>query len=542
MATTVSQPGYFNLQGFTDLGALAVGGRIYTYTQGTTTKKNAYTEATGTTVHTYASDGVGGEYIALNARGELPAPLYLTTGAYDITYKTAAGATVWTRRADPIGDAGTFTAAAAGSVATTTQTKLRNIIGVLDEGDTDNVGTLTLAVPSVYSTIQAAMDYLNAHTIAAGTTVKIQVADGTYNLSANLNMNHPQGSQIQLVGNETTPASVVLSVAGSGFDCLTVSDGNKLGYLNGFKFYKTVKALAADNTTAILANNGATIICGDDIVVDNWYYGIAARNGSTIECDYAQVDHSGDVGIWAFCGSFVQCRNAVSNNAIDVANDLGFGIQAEYGSTVDCQSASATGCRKAGIAALSNSHVRSLSSTTSTNTGSGLLARDGGTIEAHGATSSSNTRYGIESIADGHVYYSSITASGNTIGNFAPKAYFDNTTALGARIVSDDGDFRIDSSGAYNIYFNTSGGAQFGVIHVASAVNRLQVKGSATGSGPILEAFGTDAVIDIQILPKGVGSYVKLGAGFTGTADVACNGYIPIKDDGGTIRKLMTTA
>ncbi len=104
MATSVSQPGMFTLQAFTDLGALMASGRLYTYTQGTTTKKVAYTEATGTTAHTYTSDGAGGEYIALNARGELPAPLYLTAGAYDITLKTAAGATVWTRRADPTGD------------------------------------------------------------------------------------------------------------------------------------------------------------------------------------------------------------------------------------------------------------------------------------------------------------------------------------------------------------------------------------------------------------------------------------------------------
>ena len=102
---TVSQPSYYNLQALTDLGALGVGMRLYTYATGTTTHKNAYTEATGTTVQTYTSDGVGGQYIALNARGELPAPLYLTTGSYDLALKTSAGATVWTRRADPVDDA-----------------------------------------------------------------------------------------------------------------------------------------------------------------------------------------------------------------------------------------------------------------------------------------------------------------------------------------------------------------------------------------------------------------------------------------------------
>jgi hypothetical protein len=94
-----SLSGVFNVQQFTDIGTLAVGGRIYTYAPSTTTHKTAFTDQAGTISHTYTNDGSGGQYIALNARGELPAPLFLTSGGYDIAYKTAAGVTVWTRRA-----------------------------------------------------------------------------------------------------------------------------------------------------------------------------------------------------------------------------------------------------------------------------------------------------------------------------------------------------------------------------------------------------------------------------------------------------------
>ena len=93
-------PGQFNIQQFTDSGMLASNYRLYTYVQGTTTFKTAYTDVPGTVAHTYTSDGNGGSYIALNARGELPAPLYLTAGAYDIALKRMDGSTVWTRRAD----------------------------------------------------------------------------------------------------------------------------------------------------------------------------------------------------------------------------------------------------------------------------------------------------------------------------------------------------------------------------------------------------------------------------------------------------------
>jgi hypothetical protein len=107
-----SQSGVYNVQEWTDLGTPLVGGRLYTLVYGTTTKKTAYTDAAGTIPQTYTSDGVGGEYIALDARGELPAPLYLTPGSYDLLLKTAAGATVWTRRADP-----TFTSADVGNLS-----------------------------------------------------------------------------------------------------------------------------------------------------------------------------------------------------------------------------------------------------------------------------------------------------------------------------------------------------------------------------------------------------------------------------------------
>jgi hypothetical protein len=94
-----SQPGLFNFQALTNFGDLAAGYRLYTYAPSTTTQKNAFTDQAGTIPHTYTADGLGGQYIALNARGELPAPLWLASGGYDIALKTPQGVTVWTRRA-----------------------------------------------------------------------------------------------------------------------------------------------------------------------------------------------------------------------------------------------------------------------------------------------------------------------------------------------------------------------------------------------------------------------------------------------------------
>lgn len=116
---SASLSGVFNLQQFTSEGELAAGHRLYTYAAGTTTQKVAYTDAAAIVPHTYTSDGIGGQYIAIDARGELPAPLFLTSGDYDIAFKTPAGATVWTRRASGIADASAAYAAAAQASAET---------------------------------------------------------------------------------------------------------------------------------------------------------------------------------------------------------------------------------------------------------------------------------------------------------------------------------------------------------------------------------------------------------------------------------------
>ncbi len=101
---TASLSGEFNTQQLTDLGALGVGLRLYTYVASTTTHKTVYTDAAASVPHSYTSDGIGGQFLALNARGEAPAPLFLTSGGYDLTLKTAAGATIWTRRAHGTND------------------------------------------------------------------------------------------------------------------------------------------------------------------------------------------------------------------------------------------------------------------------------------------------------------------------------------------------------------------------------------------------------------------------------------------------------
>lgn len=143
-----SLPGTFNVQEFADSGTPLALGRLYTYSPGTTTQKVAYADSAGTIPHTYTSDGSGGQYIALDARGELPAPLYLTTGGYDLCLKRSDGSTVWTRGVKGVAtdaDIAAFAASSGsslvgflqggpGAVLRTAQAKMRERVSVTDFG------------------------------------------------------------------------------------------------------------------------------------------------------------------------------------------------------------------------------------------------------------------------------------------------------------------------------------------------------------------------------------------------------------------------
>lgn len=371
--------------------------------------------------------------------------------------------------------------------------------------------TIVLAVPSVYATIQAAIDEAQKWHIKEGGYLRITVADGTHTLTAGVSLNHPDGygNKFQIVGNTTTPANCVIAVTYSGaltFDCFTVSNGNWV-YVDGFKFLKSAKAASIDNTTALLATYGSALVCGSSIIVDNWYYGIAARDNSMIYCPSVSVDHSGDVGIWAYRNSYVYAASATSNRAVDSTNNLGYGFQAEYGSTLVCNNGSATGCLIAGVGALSNSIVEAAAVTSSTNTGSGIFSNESSTVYASGATVNSNSAWGVDSRDTSTVSAIPIGANntGNTLGSFSfiPRT----VTADGAVLVTDK-----------HIIANKAGTLTLTMLNAASypgkeitirtiTANTVVSSSSAGGLGVVPRAGGAAGT---AILAATAGAWVRL--------------------------------
>ena len=129
----------FKNQFFDANGVPLSGGKVYTYSAGTTTPKSTYTDSTGVTPNTNP--------VILNSRGE--ASIWLS-GNYKIILKDSLDNQIWSvDNVAQLNDASniTFTPSGTGAVATTVQGKLRESVSVKDFGAVgDGVADDTAAI------------------------------------------------------------------------------------------------------------------------------------------------------------------------------------------------------------------------------------------------------------------------------------------------------------------------------------------------------------------------------------------------------------
>lgn len=116
-------------------------------------------------------------------------------------------------------DAGTLPIAAGGTGGTTAATARANLEAAAASdlaahlAETVLKTNKTINVPGNYSTIQAALDSLEYTWIPKYVTVTIQVAAGTYTHTSPIVIDHPCGSQIQIVG--ATPITTTVTGVGT---------------------------------------------------------------------------------------------------------------------------------------------------------------------------------------------------------------------------------------------------------------------------------------------------------------------------------------
>jgi len=90
--------------------------------------------------------------------------------------------------------------------------------------------------------------------------------------------------------------------------------------------------------------------------------------------------------------------------------------------------------------------------------------------------------------------------------------------------------------------FTSGNGANIQIVinNTTSAVNYHQFTGSATGNAIVHSAAGSDTNIDLAFTPKGTGN-VRFGT-YTANMALTIQGYVEIKDSGGTVRRLAVIA
>lgn len=151
---------------------------------------------------------------------------------------------------------------------------------------------------------------------------------------------------------------------------------------------------------------------------------------------------------------------------------------------------------------------------------------------AGGGSAIMRNDYGISFLAEAvsnAVNYAAVVASatGNAVAHFAAGA--DTNIS-----------FNMKAKGSGTLSFYNDEGTGFVASTVASTVNAIVARGSATGDPVDVFPNGTDTNVDLRLSGKGTGT-VRFGA-FTSNADAAVNGYVTIKDAAGNTRKLATIA
>lgn len=291
---TASLSGVWNAQEFTDAGAPLVSGRLYTYSVGTTTHKTAYTDQAGTIPHTYTSDGMGGQYIALDARGELPAPLWLSASGYDLTLKRSDGTLVWTRRAVGTADAAnTLDTALRADLASQTSDKGASLVGYLPSWGSgrntddklrevksllDGASTaLKAAVASGTYTDDLRTEMLTtaqaAWTAALAGGYDIYAPGGTYQIGdANWPWRNPVSTSLLDCKNITIfgegAATVFSTYSSDGADCFQINAVKNLHFRN-LRIAPILTAFGGSGSNAISVTNGWDNLTLDGVLIEN---------------------------------------------------------------------------------------------------------------------------------------------------------------------------------------------------------------------------------------------------------------------------------
>jgi hypothetical protein len=479
------------LQFFDAAGNPLSGGKLYTYAAGTTTPLASYTDSTGNVANTNP--------VILDSRGE--ASVWLGASQYKLALYTSADVLVWTvdnvsgsvSLAQLAASNGSsfvnFLQAGTGATSRTVQSKLRDVVSVLDFGaDPTGATSSTTAFASAVSASAGKALYVPAgsysvadeFTLAAGTTIYGDGFGSRISQTA-------QGKNVFILADDCMVSSLrVVMTAGNTLD---ISKQNAV-YATGRKRVCVADCWiqSAENCCGIQFVNTTDFVIRNNIVWNGYWDGVSAGVGATVADILFYSGTAGGRGV-------IDGNRCLSNNSQGISvNTLGY--------DTDCS--------------VANNVCVTMNASTWTEQASGGNRRHGILVAYIGGTASRlsvvgnicrNTRWtGIYLQSDGSGNAQNVTVTGNVCSLNGQ----DTTQSLAGGIFVATNGGEIVSSNVITAFAGTSGNGA--IVVTASAI------GGVSGTSVVNNTVQSSAGVGIFIANRARDVFVD-GNYIQGSAD-----------------------
>jgi len=273
--------------------------------------------------------------------------------------------------------------------------------------------TWTVGPGADYETLPEAFAALKQRRILPSATLTLSVAAGDHALETGLDMSHPDGGRIDVVGAGTTATKLVFTGTDSA---ITVDEAGGRGLL--------LKELTLDGNSKASTGDGlrvstATVLL-DAVVIQDFGF-----DGARVWGPGAQLlsqgnsgvafNNNGRLGLLAYGGASAVVEGAsFSGNVQD-------GARADRSAYLDAQNSTATNNTQSGFRAIGRSVLNCTGCVSSSNTLTGFQADRSAFIWAQGASATDNAT-GFNTLTGSHLNALNTTATGNSSADYDPTA------------------------------------------------------------------------------------------------------------------------
>lgn len=173
-----------------------------------------------------------------------------------------------------------------------------------------------LNIPNDFLSLDAVMEYLSDKKIKSSAIVTIQFTNGVYPISNYIDLYHPDGRQIEIIGDEVNPSNVTLDFLNGGFRL----NGQSLRKIAGITINNsgtTFNGISIHDNSFVRLNN---------LIIQNFKRGILVGRSSFLIADSITINNSSITGIRVVDKGFARISNSNINNSTDYAiNVMRFG-------------------------------------------------------------------------------------------------------------------------------------------------------------------------------------------------------------------------